>query len=102
MQTAFTNKPRPRNGPITREVAAMKNNNLKIQAQVKRETEKALLLTVNCDFHQGLKGLDLWFPKSQVTVIDDGLVNIAEWIVNRKKEEVKESYRGFICFIEEV
>ena len=88
-----------------REVAAMKKqtaNNLKIQAQVKRETEKALLLTVNCDFYQGLKGLDLWFPKSQAAVIDDGLVNIAEWIVNKKKDEVKESYRGFICFIEEV
>tara|TARA_S200002703_G_scaffold65363_2_gene56427 strand:+ start:807 stop:1040 length:234 start_codon:yes stop_codon:yes gene_type:complete len=77
----------------------MKNQTVNIQAELKKETAKAILLKVTAEFHQGLKALEIWFPKSQATVLSDGLANVAQWLLLKKAQEVTE--QGFIGFIEE-
>tara|TARA_R100000664_G_C2758520_1_gene147444 strand:+ start:1733 stop:2185 length:453 start_codon:yes stop_codon:yes gene_type:complete len=71
-----------------------------IEASIKKETPKAYLLDVTGDFHQGFKGLEIWIPKSQVKMIGDNAAEVANWIAQKRAQEVREIHRGFIGFLE--
>ena len=58
-----------------------------IDAEIKRETEKACLLNVTVDTSLGLKGINIWLPKSQIKVDDEG-VFAEEWIIKSKNREI--------------
>jgi hypothetical protein len=54
--------------------------------QIKKETEKALLLTVEVETAAGRRAADLWWPKSQIAVSGDTFT-APEWLVRAKLAE---------------
>lgn len=54
--------------------------------QIKKETEKAFLLTVEVETAAGRRAADLWWPKSQITIEGDTLT-APEWLVRAKLAE---------------
>jgi len=58
-------------------------------ATVERETEKAVMLDVTVDSGVGLRGRKVWFPKSQIEIVD-GKVFATSWIIAKKNEQVAE------------
>ena len=65
-----------------------------IDGQVKRETAKAVLLDVTYDGALGLKGVELWFPKSQIS-IEGNAIFATDWIVEQKNDELAGRVRSF-------
>ena len=65
----------------------MKANLELVGSSVKRETEKAIYVSVECDGACGQFSKDVWFPKSQTEVID-GVVFASEWIVGAKEKDL--------------
>lgn len=69
-----------------------------IDAEVKRETEKAILLNLDCDTACGHHGYDAWFPKSQLLIEENEKsfggkkISAADWILDKKAAEIKEKY----------
>lgn len=53
---------------------------------IKRETEKALLITVEIENPINSKLMDFWFPKSQVSV-DGNRLNAPKWLLRAKLDE---------------
>lgn len=54
--------------------------------QIKKETEKALLLTVEVESAAGRRAADFWLPKSQITV-EGSTFTAPEWLVRAKLTE---------------
>lgn len=48
-----------------------------VEIDIKHETEKAILVT-------NLKDEDIWIPKSQVEIYDEG-ITLPEWLAIRKE-----------------
>lgn len=72
-----------------------------IEASVKKETEKAVLMDCTIDtFSKGLTGTTVWFPKSQVKIKSENELEVAAWLLPKKLDEVKQFNRDCISFIE--
>lgn len=50
---------------------------------IKRETEKAVLVTVEVENVAARRAVDFWFPKSQIKIIENALV-APDWLVRAK------------------
>ena len=70
--------------------------NLKFNATVKRETEKALLLDVEVDTQAGRKGRQIWFPKSQIVSKNKSTYEFPGWLVRVKEEELGSNVYGIL------
>lgn len=66
-------------------------------ASVKRETDKAVLLTVGYSHACGHGERDVWFPRSQFKIEADN-VFVAAWLLSKKEREIEQDYRGFYNF----
>lgn len=64
--------------------------------RVVRETEKAVMVTVEVESFWGLKTADVWFPKSKLV---DGRAPL--WLIKAKEDELKEKFKGGFYFVEE-
>ena len=69
---------------------------------IKRETEKAVLVSVRYFSGKAVKAdrensLDVWFPKSQIEV-DGADVFVSDWILGQKSDEMKNKIDGFRGF----
>ena len=53
---------------------------------IERETEKAILTTIEVDTAIGFKGMKAWYPKSQIEY-DDKVIDCPEWLMDRKLDE---------------
>jgi len=51
--------------------------------KIVRETEKAVLVTVEVENGAGRRAVDFWFPRSQIT-ITDGVLDAPDWLVRAK------------------
>ena len=69
---------------------------LKLDAELKRETERAFLMAVETDTQTGLSVCEIWFPKSRTELCEGG-IEIEAWLYNAKASEMNSN---FICFIE--
>ena len=66
-----------------------------VNSTTKRETDKAILFTVQVSTHTGRRSIDVWVPKS---IIDEN-GNIPMWFIQKKEREIQESgNRDFIGF----
>ena len=74
----------------------MKNETLKLNATLNRETEKAVLMDCEIDTNTGLSHAKVWFPKSRTELCEGG-IEIESWLYNAKADEMN---GNFICFIE--
>jgi phage gp29-like protein len=61
-------------------------------ATVKRETDKAVLVSTEIDTAVGRRDLSVWLPKSQIVVAEDGSVTAPKWLVDKKDEEARANY----------
>lgn len=59
-----------------------------IEASVKRETEKAILVSATIDTAVGLKSKEIWLPKSCSKIIDGNHIKIKDWLWQKKNEEI--------------
>lgn len=64
--------------------------------RVVRETEKAVMVTVEVESFWGLKTADVWFPKSKLV---DGRAPL--WLIKAKEDELKEKFKGGFYFVNE-
>ena len=72
------------------------NETIKLNATLKRETEKAFLMDCETDTENGLSHSEIWFPKSRTQLCEGG-IEIESWLYNAKAKEMN---ADFICFIE--
>lgn len=63
--------------------------------QVKKETEKAMLIEVDVYTSRDERTMDRWFPKSQIE-ITDGKLYVAKWLVDNINDEIKK-YNWGLC-----
>ena len=68
------------------------NETIKLNATLKRETEKAFLMDCETDTENGLLHSEIWFPKSRTQLCEGG-IEIESWLYNSlmfldKMEEV--------------
>ncbi len=63
-------------------------------SEVVRETEKAIFVDVTIDTATGLKGWKIWLPKKCIEITEAGLVKVVDWMLDKKYDEIDESYRG--------
>ena len=65
-----------------------------IPAEIKKETEKAILSVVDFDSQVGIQTKEVWFPKSQVTVSGDSIY-MPVWLAEAKTADQPAHYFGF-------
>ena len=58
-----------------------------VGATIEKETEKAVLLSVEIEFHNKRSAKSLWFPKSQLKIDESGIFATA-WIMTEKKAQI--------------
>jgi len=57
--------------------------------ETKRETEKAYQVEVEIDTPTGLRGWNIWLPKSR-TRQEDGAFILPEWLFKAKEKDISE------------
>ena len=79
----------------------MKNETLKLNATLERETEKAFLMDCEIDTNSGRSHAKVWFPKSRTELCEGG-IEIEAWLYNAKADDVvkNQNRSNFLCFIE--
>ena len=60
-----------------------------LDASIVKESAKAYLVTVTVDSHVGLKGWNLWFPKSRSNW-DGKKFTVESWLISAKSEDLPE------------
>ena len=76
---------------------------LRLTGEVKRETEKAILLNVTVSLNDGEpRSADIWLPKSRLHIAENGY-DVDEWIVDARERELSETrFRGETVMISAV
>ena len=79
----------------------MKNAMVQIaKTQIQKETEKAINIAVDVICNGGVceRNIKMWIPKSQC-VIEDAVVQIKQWIFEKKIQESAEYFRTNIIHV---
>jgi len=71
-----------------------------IEANVERETEKAILIEATIDTGVGQRGKNIWVPKSLSHIVNESRVEIKDWFLTKKYNELKDEVSCFYGFIE--
>lgn len=62
--------------------------------EVKRESEKAMLISVSVCWNDGnWHAKDIWFPKSVVTMLENGHILVSDWFA--KKLQDTNAFNGY-------
>jgi len=69
-----------------------------VDAEILRETEKAIFCDLTVDTHLSLRSKKVWLPKSQIK-IEDKIVKIKEWFLNQKEKEIEKEIGSFAAIL---
>lgn len=72
-----------------------KNDRSFVEAAIERETEKAILVTMLIEVGSSGASRKVWFPKSQIELVDEGFT-APNWLLSKKWDEVVATFPSSI------
>ena len=63
---------------------------------IEKQSEKALLISFPVEYNMNMHSKSIWMPKSQVNIISDSVIEIADWMVSKLERE--NAFHGYYMY----